>query len=156
MMISIERQIADMAAHLPDWTVELLDARSAVWIGSLQPYTTRYTIRIEQRIPYLVENRTLIDVQPLIEVLSPKLMLQPGNPEGDLPHVYWSLPQTERAGPFLCVFDAEAREWTLDDPLSHSIVPFTLHWLQSYEGWLACGDWLGFGRHTGGKRTGVC
>lgn len=155
-MLTIDRQIEDMTLHLPNWRVERLTDRSAAWEGELQPYTTCYTVRIEHTLPLVIEYRTLIEVQPLIEVLSPELRRQPGNAEGDLPHVYWSLPQTSRDGPFLCVFDAEAREWTLGDPFSHTIVPFTLYWLQSYEGWLATGEWLGFGRHDGQERTGVC
>lgn len=155
-MMTIERQIEDMAGHFPSWRVERFGDRSAAWEGELQPYRTRYVVRVEHTLPLAIERRTLIEVQPLIEVLEPELVRQPGNPEGDLPHVYWRLPQTDRQGPFLCVFDADAREWTLSDPLSSTIVPFTLNWLMSYEGWLATGEWLGFGRHIGGERTGVC
>jgi len=155
-MMTIDRQIEDMTFHLPNWRVERITDRSAAWEGELQPYTTRYTIRIEHTLPLAIEYRRLMEVQPLVEVLSPELQRLPGNDEGDLPHVYWKRPHTERSGPFLCVFDADAREWTLSDPLSHTIVPFTLHWLQSYEGWLATGKWLGFGRHEGGERAGVC
>lgn len=154
-MMSIERQIEDMAFYLPPWRMERITDRSATWEGELRPYATSYTVRIEHTVPLVIEYRTLTEVQPLIEVLAPELRRQPGNEEGELPHVYWRLPFTKRRGPFLCVFDIEAREWTLSDALSHTIVPFTLHWLQSYEGWLATGRWLGFGRHTGEERTGV-
>lgn len=154
-MMTIERQIEDMELHLPTWRMNRISDRSAAWKGELQPYTTSYTVRIEHTVPLVVEYQKLIEIQPLVEVLTPELRRQPGNEEGDLPHVYWTLPHTKRRGPFLCVFDAEAREWTLSDPLSHTIVPFTLHWLQSYEGWLATKKWLGFGRHEGKERTGV-
>lgn len=155
-MLTIERQIEDMAAHFPDWTSDRSGDRSAIWHGRMQPYSTRYSVRIEYTVPLAIEYRSLVAVQPLVEILEPELERRPGNEEGELPHVYWRLPQTDRAGPFLCVFDADAGEWTLSDPLSRTTVPFTMNWLMSYEGWLASGKWLGFGRHPGKERTGAC
>lgn len=153
-MMTIDGQIDDMAARLPEWAVRRIDERTASWTGELRPYNTTYRVRIQLTVPPVIEYRSLVYLQPLVEVVAPRLRRLPGNPEGSLPHVYWSHPRTSRPGPFLCVFDPDAREWTLSDPLSTTTVPYTLHWLQSYEGWLATGRWLGLGRHPGQERTG--
>lgn len=154
-MMTIDRQIEDMTSRLPTWAVKRVGKRTAVWTGTLTPYNTSYVVRIEHTVPPVIEYRSLLYIQPLIEVMRPQLVKREGNAEGPLPHVYWRHPRTDRPGPFLCVFDAEAREWTLSDALSETTVPFTLHWLQSYEAWVETGRWLGLGRHSGEERTGA-
>ncbi|WP_206026995.1 hypothetical protein [Jiella endophytica] len=153
-MMTIERQIEDMAACLPEWQMTRIAERTAFWVGELTPYNTTYRVRVEHTVPPVIEYQCLLRLQPLVEVLSPRLQRRNGSAEGALPHVYWEHPRAARPGPFLCVFDADAREWTLSDPLSTTTIPFTLNWLQSYEGWLATGKWLGLGRHAGQERTG--
>jgi hypothetical protein len=149
-MMTIERQIEQMALDFPHWAVEHCGSDTAVWTGTLTPNRTTYQIRIEHTVPVVLEMRSLLLMQPLVEVVSPKLKELEGNPEGPLPHVYWKHPRTKRSGPFLCLFDADAREWTLSDALSRTTVPWTAFWLDYYEAWLATGKWLGKGRHAGG------
>lgn len=153
--MTLDQQIENMARELPTWVCSRIDDRTASWQGTLQPYETPYTVRIEHSVPLVIEYRSLLYVQPLVEVVEPALQRQEDAEEGPLPHVYWRHPRVERAGPFLCVFDADAREWTLSDPLSRTTVPFALHWLQSYELWLATKKWLGLGRHAGKESTGA-
>lgn len=150
-MMTIERQIEQMALDFPSWVVERPDQDIAVWTGTLTPNRTTYRIRMEHTVPPVVEVRSLLIVQPLVEVVSPRLKELEGNKEGPLPHVYWKHPRTKRPGPFLCLFDAEAREWTLSDALSRTTVPWTAFWLDYYEAWLATGKWLGKGRHARGS-----
>lgn len=149
-MMTIERQIEQMALDFPQWTVERRDGDTAVWTGTLAPNRTTYRIRMEHTVPMVLEMRSLLLIQPLVEVVSPKLKELEDNPEGPLPHVYWKHPRTKRPGPFLCLFYAEAREWTLSDALSRTTVPWTAFWLDYYEAWLATGKWLGKGRHARG------
>ncbi|WP_420607994.1 hypothetical protein [Novosphingopyxis sp.] len=153
--MTLDQQIEDMAQALPHWQCSRLDDRTASWTGVLQPYETAYTVRIEHAVPLVIEYKSLLYVQPLIEVLSPRLKEQRDAEEGPLPHVYWRHPRIARPGPFLCVFDADAREWTLSDPLSTTTIPFALNWLQSYELWLVTKKWLGLGRHAGKERAGA-
>lgn len=148
--MSIEKQIEWMALDFPDWKVERIGSDTAVWTGTLQPNQTTYRIRMEHSVPMVLEMRSLIHLQPLVEIIGPALEERDGNPEGALPHVYWRHPRTKRDGPFLCLFDPDAREWTLSDALSMTTVPWTAFWLDYYEAWLATGVWLGKGRHAGG------
>lgn len=152
-MLTIEHQIEDMAARLPDWEMTRVDSRTARWVGELKPYNTSYKVQIEHTVPPVFYYWSLLYVQPLVEVLSPLLKRKSKNPEGPLPHVYWKHPRTKRNGPFLCLFDAEAREWSLSDTLVETTVPFSLNWLQSYEGWLVTDRWLGLGRHVELERS---
>lgn len=153
--MTLDQQISDMAEILPNWICERIDERTASWEGVLRPYKSEYLVRIEHTVPLVIEYQSLLWSQPLIEVLEPRLQRQKDAEDGPLPHVYWTHPRVDRPGPFLCVFDAEAREWTLSDPLSKTTVPFALNWLQSYEVWLATKKWLGLGRHVGKEPTGV-
>jgi hypothetical protein len=47
----------------------------------------------------------------------------------------------------LCLFDPEAEEWSHDDLIAFTTIPWAADWLACYEGWLASGRWYGGGRH---------
>lgn len=146
-MITVGDQIADMHAMLPNWSCDQPDKRTAVWHGMLTPHKTAYQLRIEYTEPLLPEGRSNLYLQPLVEVLSPPLTRQFGNAEGSLPHVYVAHPRTRRAGPFLCLFDDEAKEWTPEDRISDTTIPWASNWLSCYECWLLTGKWFGTGKH---------
>ena len=146
-MITVGEQIADMACVFPAWSCKTLDQRTAVWVGHLRPHKTSYSVRIEYTEPLLPEGRSALFIQPLVEVSSPPLQRQFGNLEGSLPHVYVGHPRTKRRGPFLCLFDDQADQWTSNDLISNTTVPWTSNWLSCYESWLATGKWFGTGKH---------
>jgi hypothetical protein len=52
----------------------------------------------------------------------------------------------------LCLFDAEANEWTPFHMIAETTIPWTLDWLACYEGWRATGAWTGGGRHVPAER----
>lgn len=119
--------------------------REATWAGPLCPYKQPYTIRIRFREPYAPEALSLIEVQPLVQVLSPVLEPQRDADDGPLPHVY---PNSRCPWlPYLCLFDPHAREWTLSDFIAETTIPWTERWLINYEFWQATGQWKGAGRH---------
>jgi len=60
----------------------------------------------------------------------------------DLPHVYSSHP------PELCLYLPGAFEWSRQDRLDLTIVPWTALWLFYFEEWLWSDDWKGGGMHT--------
>jgi len=146
-MITVGDQIADMHAFFPTWSCEQPNKRTAVWHGTLTPHKTAYRLRIEYTEPLLPEGRSNIYLQPLVEVLGPPLTGRFGNAEGSLPHVYIAHPRTQRTGPFLCLFDDEANEWTPDDRISDTTIPWASNWLSCYESWLLTGKWFGTGKH---------
>ena len=146
-MITVGEQVADMASVFPSWSCERLTGRTAVWVGQLQPHKTSYAVRIEYTEPLLPEGRSTLYVQPLVEILGRQLERRFGNAEGSLPHVYVAHPRTNRLGPFLCLFDDKDSQWTPNDLISNTTVPWASNWLSCYESWLATGKWFGTGKH---------
>lgn len=146
-MITVGDQVADMRLVFPDWLCEQPDKRTAAWHGMLKPHKIAYQVRVEYIEPLLPEGRSSLFLQPLVEVVNPPLVPRFGNSEGSLPHVYVAHPRTHRAGPFLCLFDDEANEWTPEDRLSDTTIPWASNWLSCYESWLLTGKWFGTGKH---------
>ena len=153
-MIPVVEQLTNMAAVFPDWSGVRQNARTAVWVGQLKPHRTTYTVRVEYTEPLLPERRSTLYVQPLVEVLSPKLQRRFSSSEGSLPHVYVAHPRTNRVGPFLCLFDDKALQWTPGDLISNTTIPWTSNWLSCYESWLVTGKWFGTGKHIHNPRAG--
>lgn len=153
-MITVGNQIADMARIFPDWSCDQSEERTAIWIGYLRPHQTTYKLRVEYTEPLLPEGRSSLYLQPLVEVLDPILQPRFGNPEGLLPHIYLSHPRTQRPGPFLCLFDDEAREWSPEDLISNTTIPWAANWLSCYESWRATGIWFGSGKHLRAHTNG--
>jgi hypothetical protein len=61
-----------------------------------------------------------------------------------VPHVYW-----HRAWPYepeLCLYDPALDEWHRGELIAATIIPWTIDWLVSYEGWRVTGIWQGGGR----------
>lgn len=146
-MITVGNQVADMKSVFPAWSCDQPDKRRAVWHGLLKPHKIAYRMRVEYTEPLLPEGRSPLFLQPLVEVLDPPLKPRFGNSEGSLPHVYIAHPRTDRAGPFLCLFDDDANEWTPDDRLSDTTIPWASNWLSCYESWQLTGKWFGTGKH---------
>lgn len=134
--LSIDEQVAAMKMSWPQFVTRQIDrhARSVRWVGSVRPQYTKYSLEV----------RYALGVFPEVRVLKPVLTRLPGNPEGQLPHVY---PPAE--DPTLCLFDPLQREWTSAMTIASTTVPWALDWLACYELWLMTGRWTGGGRHPG-------
>jgi len=145
-ILSIDDQIAWMAAKRADWQVDRKDERTAVWTGQLRPTKTSYHLRMFYRVPHLLERTTVRRVQPRVYVERPALQQKPGNPEGRLPHVYWINGDPSQGEPCLCLFDPD-HEWSICDQLADTTVLWASKWLYWYEAWLVTGIWFGPGRH---------
>jgi len=132
--LSIDEQIAAMKVSWPQFVARCVDrhAQSARWVGRVKP----------QYASYALEIRYQLGISPKVRVLSPALVRLPGNPEGQLPHVY---PPAE--DPTLCLFDPRTEEWTPGMAIAGTTVPWALDWLACYELWLMTGRWTGGGRH---------
>ncbi len=136
-------QIATMRRHYPELKVLSRERDHAIWRGPLRPVLQTFDVEISYRVPMVVERINLLRLQPRVRIVSPQLKRRRGDAEGELPHVYWA---SDRQ-PVLCLFDPETREWTPDDLLAETTVPYTIDWLACYEGWRATGKWTGGGRH---------
>lgn len=133
--LSIEEQVAAMKRGWPKLVGRQIDRRlqTARWIGPVRPQYATYTLEI----------RYQLGGWPEVRVVSPRLVRQPGNAEGELPHVY-----PPANDPVLCLFDPQKGEWTPYMPIAETTVPWSLDWLTCYEHWLMTGQWTGGGRHA--------
>lgn len=144
-LISIENQIAAMESRWPGFALMQKAGRSAIWEGALDPVCKRYRVRVGYEVPLAIENFSIINVQPRVQILSPRLERHPEFDEGPIPHVY--LNRQEQSLPFLCLFDPFNGEWTPSDLLAETTLPWASRYLYFYEGWLLTGKWSGGGRH---------
>jgi hypothetical protein len=144
MVIGIDAQIEAMRATWPELTLMAREATSARWVGPVRPLLQTYRVGILYRAPMLIENLDPRRLQPRVSVLSPALRPRPGDPEGRLPHVYYS----PKGDVTLCLLDPDAGDWSAFDLIAETTVPWTIEWLAAYEGWRATGKWTASGRHA--------
>lgn len=149
--MNIDAQIADMISVWPELKLVGREGTSAVWRGPLRPLLQTFHVEITYRAPLVIERLDARILQPRVRVLSPPLRHRPGDPEGSLPHVYYS-PDGDVT---LCMLDPDADDWSPFDSLAQTTVPWIIEWLAAYEGWRATGNWTASGRHIEAGRTGV-
>jgi hypothetical protein len=142
--MTIDTQIADMVAVWPELKLVGREGTSAVWRGPLRPLLQTFHVEIAYRAPIVIERLDVRLLQPRVRILSPQLRRRPGDPEGSLPHVYYS-PDGDLT---LCMLDPEGDDWSPSDSLAQTTIPWTIDWLAAYEGWRATGQWTASGRHV--------
>lgn len=145
-MTTIKEQIAAMEARWPGF--ELVDhgPSHVEWCGILAPDKREHLVRVKHRIPMVLENTTLRDAQPRVQVLKPLLERHPDYDEGPIPHAYRN--RAEPDLPYLCLFSPSLREWDINDLIANTTIHWAAQWLYFYEGWLVTKKWLGGGRHV--------
>ena len=149
-MKSVRQQIATMARRWPTFELAEYSETHAIWFGSLVGIESAYRVSVEFALPEHRQGTNLSSMFPLVRVLSPQLILRPNAAEeAPLPHVYFTAPDLTLSP--LCLFDPSSGEWSHDDLIAHTTLPWSADWLACYEGWLATGLWHGGGRH--GKST---
>ncbi|WP_234682996.1 hypothetical protein [Bradyrhizobium monzae] len=146
-MTSIAEQIEAMASQWPGFKVIEHSASEVEWQGVLAPDKREHLVRVRHRIPMVLENISLRDAQPRVQVLRPLLERHPDYEEGPVPHVYPS--KVDPSLPYLCLFSPTMREWDINDLIAHTTIFWAAEWLYFYEGWLVTRKWRGGGRHPG-------
>lgn len=144
MIRNIDAQIADMKRLWPQFSLVARSDSTAVWRGGLKPLLQTFAIEIGYRAPLMVERLDAGVLQPQVSILSPRLRPRSGDPEGQLPHVYYR----QDGSVMLCMLDPEAGDWSPADSLAETTVPWIIEWLAAYEGWRATGKWTASGRHV--------
>lgn len=145
-MKSVRQQILAMKRRWPQFELAEETSNFALWFGSLVGLERAHRISIELNLPEADASAPATTHYPLVRVLSPRLILMPNaTDEAPLPHVYFD-PKNITLSP-LCLFDPESDEWSHNDLLADTTVPWAADWLACYEGWLATGRWYGGGRH---------
>jgi len=126
--LSIAQQRARMQACYPRFTSNW--ERGLIrWTGEIQPTDTseRYRIAVAYRL----------ESTPKVHVIAPVLRTRDnGQP---IPHRY---PDGS-----LCLYLANSGEWTANDCIAETTIPWASLWLYYYEVWHATGEWLGGGVH---------
>ncbi|WP_041818690.1 hypothetical protein [Heyndrickxia coagulans] len=131
--IPLSHQIAAMEKLFPEFRLDW-KMNSVIWTGSIQP--TPLNKRYDVQIVYSLDMR-----QPEVTVLDPELKKRDNE---DIPHVY--------PGNKLCLFRPKKKEWTKNEIIANTIIPWISLWLYYYEIWHATGEWLGGGEHVNVKK----
>jgi len=148
MILNIEQQIEHMAVEWPDWTVIKDGDRGATWSGILQPHQRKYAVNVQYTVPLAIQKASALWIQPLVSVAELCAWRETRLKLPELPHVYWRHPRSNVAGPFLCLFDSEARQWSSESAIAHTTIQWSSLWLSFFEGWLISGFWSGGGVHS--------
>jgi hypothetical protein len=144
---TIDEQVRAVKRAWPGFDIVELGHDRVVWFGWLAGIERQYRVMVEYGLPANSEDQPMWRRFPVVRVMSPAL--EPNfhaKEESPLPHVYFD-DQDLTLSP-LCLFDPRAGEWSHDDLIAHTTIPWAADWLACYEGWLATGRWYGGGRHA--------
>jgi hypothetical protein len=146
-MRSMAQQLNSMNRKWPTFDAVQLGHDHTIWFGNLVSIQKQYRVMVEFGLPSDPQTDSLHRRFPLVRVLSPELKPNFDAPEeAPLPHVYFD--KNDLPNSPLCLFDPEANEWSHNDLVALTTIPWTCDWLVNYEGWLATGRWFGGGRHA--------
>src|SRR6266404_85015 len=125
------------------------------WIGPVRPLHAVHTIRVQYvRRYWLGELETINGYIPQVTLVDPALKRAHPITDAPVPHVYWRDDCPEKST--LCLYDPAASQWSADEFIAETIVPWACEWLACYEGWLATGEWTGGGRHPRPRQINAC
>lgn len=145
MALTMSEQVLGMRLLYPGFQVKFDGGWHVRWEGELRPFSKRYLVRIAYSLKSRIEGMEIPAGVPDIWLADPSLRLgTPKAPGMRVPHIYYNEAKPEWSR--LCLFDPVAAEWTPTLSLADTIIPWTIDWLASYEGWLATGEWTGGGR----------
>ena len=147
MTLSIREQMDRMRRTWPDFTVLCATDWYVNWEGRLRPLAMRYTVHVSLCLGVQLRNAALVGFSPKVTVTEPLLRSRPEQPEEPIPHIYPNGSDQDR--PVLCLFLPGAGEWSFDNAVADTTIPWAVDWLACYEGWLATGEWTGGGVHPG-------
>jgi hypothetical protein len=144
MVATLPAQISAMAERYPAFR-PLQKENSCIWSGKVTPLLKTYDLTIAYKVPQVPGIFEVRRAQPRVQVRAPVLEPHPEFEEGPIPHVYGY--PLDPQYPVLCLFDPYAGEWSIDDLIAETTIPWAERWLVNYEYWLATGKWEGGGRH---------
>lgn len=93
--------------------------------------------------PYQIRIVYHVTDAPKVYVDQPELKELAGNRK--LPHVYSEDPVQ------LCLYLPKSGQWTKQQLIVDTILPWTVLWLYYFEMWLISGEWHGGGEHPNGR-----
>lgn len=107
----------------------------AIWRGKVRGLQRAYEIGVL----WDAEERAA----PYVWLMNPALAPRKGASFEDIPHLLYYEKQPENSG--LCLFDPAGNEWSSQDLIAQTTVPWAASWLAYYEFWLLDGVWRGGG-----------
>ena len=123
----------------------------------MRPAHSVYTIRLQYvRRYWLGEMEITNGYIPEVTLLDPALQLEHPRTGEFVPHVYWREDNARAIHTLL--LRPGSHQWSSDDFMADTIVPWACDWLACYEGWLATGNGPAAGgtrRRAGGGRAHV-
>ncbi len=152
--LSVDEQDRHLRATCPEFKLVLNAGWIGIWEGPLTPICQTYRIRIVYFSRRLFDGWTLANPRISIIVVDPPIGPDPRGIGQPPQHVY-------RLGyppefPRLCIYDPQADEWSPDQYIADTIIPWTLKWLLFHEDWVATGKWKGGGRHPEVTEASPC
>lgn len=151
-MKKISHQVDAMRRLWPQFVLAEVTKDKAVWFGSLVGLEREYRLMVEYGLPRPRQEPELFRLMPVVRVLSPKLVPRfDDSEESPLPHVFFDVSDITLSP--LCLFDPKAGEWSNDDLIARTTIPWAADWLACYEGWSATGRWQGGGRSIPPKKS---
>jgi hypothetical protein len=98
------------------------------WIGPVQPVHRIYTIKVQYVRRYWLDDLEITNgYLPEVELLEPMMKVEHPRTGALVPHVYWRDDKPERST--LCLYDPAADQWSSDDSIADTIVPWACEWL---------------------------
>lgn len=146
-MLTVEAQIWRMSYTWPNFVVLHATDSWVSWAGEIRPLCRAYRVRIVFHLGTGFVGPAILPSNPRVTVERPLVHERVQSPSVPIPHHYPN--PLCREQPVLCLFDPLVHEWSLDDAIADTTVPWTINWIACYEGWLATGHWAGGGRHDG-------
>lgn len=145
-MKSMSSQQRALQRRWPGFTLVFACPGRAIWLGTVRPIERPHRVLLDYEQP-----ANGVDVRqhfPRARIVDPPLRPRyDGHADGPLPHVYFDRDNLLLSA--LCLFDPTQDEWSHDDLLADTTIPWIADWLACYEVWLVTGTWLGGGRHPG-------
>ena len=129
-VIHIFNQMKSIKTHFPQFEATIKKDKLIV-SGEIQPSPLHSLYKFNLVYKY--------GSSPNIYILEPKLR---DRDDGEkIPHVY--------SGNKPCLYYPKNNEFSHEEMLSETIIPWLSLWLYFYEIWLITGEWLGEGIHNG-------
>lgn len=125
-------QLHAMRLRYPQFESEKLPNGTIRWVGVIQPILQPYRIGVLWNLNMKI---------PQVVVLNPALKPRHGGKFEDVPHLLFDDENPEFSG--LCLFDPDKEEWTNEDLIADTTIPWACEWLMYYELWHLDGTWRG-------------
>lgn len=143
---AIEVQVARMRELYPDMRLVGVCDWMVAWTGPVQPLQRTYTIKmLYVRRSWIGDCDVINSYEPVVRLVRPQLVERHPQTGEWTPHLYWR--RDAPAASTLCLYDPATSEWSREDLVADTAMPWVSDWLACYEGWLATGAWAGGGRH---------